>query len=54
MLNEIMLRLAAVVLIVAVGFGVLVYVFKKLFPQQPKDEYLGGKPKQQSNKLWMD
>lgn len=51
---EFLIRIGMVLVMAAVSFGLLVYAAKKLFPREPEEEYLGGKPKEQRDKLWMD
>ena len=53
-MQELLLRLL-LILLVAVGVYIcLLQIAKHLFPKQEEEQYLGGKKKESSNKLWMD
>ena len=53
-MSVLLLRLLLILLVAVGAYVCLCRLAKYLFPKQEEEQYLGGKKKESSNKLWMD
>lgn len=53
-LQELLVRTAGVAVIIGGAVYALRLVAKRLFPKVDNDLYLGGKPSEKQDSLWMD
>ena len=54
LLEEIIVRVTSIGLMVGIAYYAMRYAARKLFPKVEDDRYLGGKPSEKQEHLWMD